>query len=76
MAEERAQRRLAAIIATDVVGFSRLMERDEAGTLATLRARPAEVLKPTGYCFGESEATRERSSGNIAHCEEIKAAQP
>jgi class 3 adenylate cyclase len=30
MAEERAQRRLAAILAADVVGYSRLMEHDEA----------------------------------------------
>jgi len=30
MAEERAERRLAAILAADVVGYSRLMERDEA----------------------------------------------
>jgi len=34
MAEERVQRRLAAILAADVVGYSRLMERDEGGTLA------------------------------------------
>jgi adenylate cyclase len=37
MAEERPQRRLAAILAADVVGFSRLMERDEAGTLEARR---------------------------------------
>jgi class 3 adenylate cyclase len=30
---ERVERRLAAILAADVVGYSRLMERDEAGTL-------------------------------------------
>ena len=46
MAEERVQRRLAAILAADVVGYSRLMEQDEAGTLATLKARREEVLKP------------------------------
>ena len=46
MAEERVQRRLAAILATDVVGYSRLMEQDEAGTLATLKARREEVLEP------------------------------
>jgi adenylate cyclase len=46
MAEERAQRRLAAILAADVVGFSRLMEMDEAGTLAALKARRREVLGP------------------------------
>src|SRR5262245_13025194 len=46
MAEERIQRRLAAILAADVVGFSRLMERDEAGTLAVLKARRKDVLEP------------------------------
>ena len=37
MAEERLQRRLAAILSADVVGYSRLMGIDEAGTLARLR---------------------------------------
>jgi adenylate cyclase len=46
MAEERAQRRLAAILAADVVGYSRLMEQDEAGTLAALKARRQEILEP------------------------------
>jgi TolB-like protein len=46
MAEERAQRRLAAILAADVVGYSRLMQQDEAGTLATLKARRKGVLEP------------------------------
>src|SRR5215468_12374519 len=47
MAEERVQRRLAAILAADVAGYSRLMEADEAGTLASLRARRTKVLQPT-----------------------------
>ena len=38
MAEERVQRRLAAILAADVVGYSRLMGENEEGTLATLKA--------------------------------------
>ena len=46
MAEERAQRRLAAILAADVVGYSRIMERDEAGTLAALKSRRRDVLYP------------------------------
>ena len=37
MAEERVQRRLAAILAADVVGYSRLMEADEETTLRTLK---------------------------------------
>ena len=46
MAEERVQRRLAAILAADVVGYSRLMEIDEAGTLAQLKALRRELLDP------------------------------
>jgi adenylate cyclase len=46
MAEKRSQRRLAAILAADVVGYSRLMEADEAGTLAALKARRRDVLEP------------------------------
>src|SRR6202020_86778 len=38
MAEERLQRRLAAILSADVVGYSSLMGIDEAGTLARLKA--------------------------------------
>jgi class 3 adenylate cyclase/pimeloyl-ACP methyl ester carboxylesterase len=40
------ERRLAAILATDVVGYSRLMERDEAGTLAALKLHRAELIEP------------------------------
>jgi adenylate cyclase len=39
-------RKLAAILAADVVGYSRLVEQDEAGTLAALRAWRKEVLEP------------------------------
>src|SRR5262245_46172688 len=46
MAEGRAQRRLAAILAADVVGFSRLMEQEHAGTLAALKARRVTILQP------------------------------
>ena len=43
---ERAERRLAAILAADVAGYSRLMEADEEGTLAALRAVRREVGDP------------------------------
>jgi TolB-like protein len=46
MAEERTQRRLAAILAADVVGYSRLMEADETATLAALKARRRDLLGP------------------------------
>ena len=47
MAEERPQRRLAAILSADVVGYSRLMGIDEAGTLSRLNALRRELIDPT-----------------------------
>ena len=56
MAEERVQRRLAAILAADVVGYSRLMDADEEATLRTLKAyRPiidGLVTSHRGRVFG------------------------
>ena len=46
MAGERVPRRLAAILAADVVGYSGLMEKDEAGTLARLQLLRAEIVDP------------------------------
>ena len=46
MAEERLQRRLAAILSADVVGYSRLMGIDEAGTLSRLNALRRELIDP------------------------------
>jgi adenylate cyclase len=43
MAEERVQRRLTAILAADVAGYSRLMGADEEGTLAALKTLRREV---------------------------------
>jgi adenylate cyclase len=40
------QRRLAAIVSADVAGYSRLMGRDESGTLAALKALRKEVVDP------------------------------
>ena len=40
------ERRLAAIMAADVVGYSSMMNEDEAGTLTMLRAHRAEVFDP------------------------------
>ena len=39
-------RRLVAILAADVAGYSRLMERDEAGTLEALKSRRRNILAP------------------------------
>ena len=46
MAEARAERRLAAILATDVAGYSRLMGADEEGTLAALKAMRKSLIDP------------------------------
>jgi hypothetical protein len=46
MAEARVERRLAAILAADVVGYSRLMGVDEEGTLAALKASRREIIDP------------------------------
>ena len=46
MGKERAQRHLAAILAADVVGYSRLMEQDEAETFERLRAHRVELFEP------------------------------
>jgi adenylate cyclase len=40
------ERKLAAILAADVVGYSRLMEQDESETLSTLKAWRMEILEP------------------------------
>jgi len=49
---DRTQRRLAAIVSADVVGYSRLMGADEAGTLSAMRAHRKELWYPTIKRFG------------------------
>jgi adenylate cyclase len=46
MAEPRVARRLAAILAADIVGYSRLMGTDEEATLAALKACHRELIDP------------------------------
>jgi TolB-like protein/class 3 adenylate cyclase/tetratricopeptide (TPR) repeat protein len=48
----RERRKLAAIVAADVVGYSRLMGRDESGTLARLRKNRTERLEPVLAKYG------------------------
>jgi adenylate cyclase len=47
MRMDRLKRRLVAIMAADVVGFTRLMEANEEGTLAALRSHRKELFDPT-----------------------------
>jgi len=60
MSEGRVERRLAAILAVDVAGYSRLMGDDEEGTLAALRAVWRELADPS-KC---PEAATARRNGN------------
>src|SRR5438128_1478442 len=46
MAHERVERRLAAVLAADVAGYSRLMEADEDNTLTALRLWRHDIAEP------------------------------
>ncbi|WEX86453.1 adenylate/guanylate cyclase domain-containing protein [Sinorhizobium garamanticum] len=46
MANERVERRVAVIMATDIVGYSRLMEADETSTLDAVKRLQASILSP------------------------------
>ena len=47
MTGERVERRLAAVLAADVAGYSRLMGADEVGTIAALKSHRRELVDPT-----------------------------
>jgi adenylate cyclase len=76
MAQERAQRRLVAILAADVVGFAGLNERDETGTFERLRAHRKELFEPEiarchGYIFkltGDGLLAEFGSAVNAVEC--------
>ena len=61
MVEQRVQRRLAAILAADVAGYSRLMGKDEEGTLATLTAHLKELIEP---CIAEHRGRVVKTTGD------------
>src|SRR5215213_6026481 len=46
MLAPHVERRLAAVLAADVVGYARLMERDERGTFERLKAHRKEMIEP------------------------------
>ena len=50
MADARVERRLVAILAADVSGYSRLMSADEAGTLAALQAHQSHAPTIERHC--------------------------
>ena len=61
MSGERVERRLAAILAADVAGYSRLMGENEAGTLARLNALRRELIDPT---VGEHKGRVVKTTGD------------
>ncbi len=61
MAQERVQRRLAAILAADVAGYSRLMGENEEGTLAALTAHLTELIEP---CIAEHRGRVVKTTGD------------
>jgi len=61
MAEERIERRLAAILAADIVGYSRLIGLDEEGTLSALRALRRELIDP---CIAEHRGRIVKTTGD------------
>ena len=61
LAEERVRRRLAAILAADVAGYSRLMGSDEEGTLAALTAHRTELIDS---CIAEHRGRLVKATGD------------
>src|SRR5262252_1688443 len=58
---ERVERRLAAILAADVAGYSRLIGADEEGTLARLKAHRRELIDPK---IGEHKGRIVKTTGD------------
>src|SRR5215472_4315880 len=61
LATERVERKLAAILAADVAGYSRLMGADEEGTLARLKAHRRELIDPK---IGEHKGRVVKTTGD------------
>ncbi len=61
MPTDPVQRRLAAILAADVAGYSRMMGEDEEGTLAALTAHRTELIEP---CIAEHRGRVVKTTGD------------
>jgi class 3 adenylate cyclase len=73
----REQRKLAAILAADVVGYSRLMGRDESGTLSRLREHRKECLELALARYGgRRRRSRCRAAPAITRAESIALPLP
>lgn len=60
------ERRLAAVLMADVVGYSRLMGLNEAGTLSTLKTHRRELVEWLGSAWLFQRAAREQSRAGAA----------
>jgi len=69
MAEERLHRRLAAILSADVVGYSRLMGIDEAGTLTRLRELRRDLIDPEIAAYSGRIVSPTFSTGGVKGAE-------
>jgi adenylate cyclase len=67
MAEARVDRRLAAILAADVAGYSRLMGVDEVGTLEALKAHRSELID---LKIAEHHGRIVKTTGDVRHSAE------
>ena len=82
MANERVERRLAAILAADVAGYSRLMGRDEEGTLAALKACRPRIDRPKASpntAAASVKTDRRRRAGRICQrgrCSALRHGSP
>ena len=56
VSREGIEHRLAAILSADVVGYSRLMAADEAGTFAQLKTLRKELIEPKTAEYGNTES--------------------
>src|SRR6516162_6599917 len=67
-------RKLAAILAADTVGFSRLASADEERTLARLRAHRSDLIDPTIALHREAEAMSDQNRDELSDKEKIDRA--
>jgi len=66
MAEESFNRRLAAILMADVVGYSQLMEADEAGTLRAVKQHRGDVIDPA-IATNKGRVVKLMGDGTLEH---------
>ena len=80
----RTDRKLAAILAADVVGYSRLVGNDEAGTIARVKALRKECLEPlvaeyhgrVVKLMGDGALVEFASAVNVVECAPLRLRAP